>query len=327
MPKNWLRILPLLALIGAGPPPLIHFEVGRLRPEPWPETIAHFPGGVTATADIIYSQPLHYRPLRLDLYRPESRKGPLPLIVHVHGGAWVTGTKRHGGPIKDFPAVLAQFAARGFVVASVEYRLDGEAHFPAAIQDVKSAIRFLRLHAKDYGIDPARVGIFGGSAGGQLSALASTSCGVEKLDPPADAGTSGAAALSDCVQAGVSWYGVHDFATVPTPPGQTGPAPYLGCEGRCSKDILAFASPITYVDAKDPPMLLIHGLADTLVAVSQTQEFEAALKAAHVPVEAIYIPDVDHGFVGKTDADTARANARALAATLTFFEQRLGAKR
>jgi len=327
IPKNWLRILPLLALIGAGTPPPIRFEVGRLRPEPWPETITRFPGGVTAAADIIYSQPLHYRPLRLDLYRPEGRHGPLPLIIHVHGGAWVTGTKRHGGPIKDFPAVLAQFAAKGFVVASIEYRLDGEAHFPAAIQDVKSAIRFLRLHAKDYGIDPTRVGIFGGSAGGQLSALASTSCGVEPLEPTADRNASDLPTPSDCVQAGVSWYGVHDFATVPTPPGQTGPAPYLGCEGGCSKDALAFASPITYVDANDPPMLLIHGLADTLVAVSQTQEFEAALKSAHVPVEAIYIPNVDHGFVGKRDADTARANATALTATLTFFEQKLAPER
>ncbi|WP_176594091.1 alpha/beta hydrolase [Sphingobium sp. EM0848] len=322
MTKNRLRILPLLALIGAAPPP-IQFEIGRLRPEPWPQTATRFPGGVTAQADIIYSQPLHYRPLRLDLYRPQNRKEPLPLIVHVHGGAWMTGTKRHGGPIRDFPAVLAQYAARGFVVASVEYRLDGEAHFPAAIQDVKTAIRFLRLHAGGYGIDPAHVGIFGGSAGGQLAALASTSCGIAKLQPPADPNTPDLAAMSDCVQAGVSWYGVHDFATVPTPPGQTGPAPYLGCPDQCSGEVLRFASPITYVDAQDPPMLLIHGLADTLVAVSQTQEFKSALKAAHTPVDAIYIPGVDHGFVGKTDADTHRANAQALEATLAFFERTL----
>lgn len=335
--NHWLRLLPLFALTAATAPPPIQFEVGRLHPEPWPASAARFPGGVTGEADIIYAQPLHYRPLRLDLYRPQARKGPLPLIVHVHGGAWVTGTKRHGGPIKDFPAVLAQYAARGFVVASVEYRLDGEAHFPAAIQDVKAAIRFLRSHAKDYGIDPTRVGIFGGSAGGQLAALASTSCGVTKLEP------TESPEISDCVQAGVSWYGVHDFATVPTPPGQTGPAPYLGCMsvfksaesadgsenaankrfGKCSKETLAFASPATYIDAKDPPMLLIHGLADTLVAVSQTQEFAAALKAAHVPVDALYIPDVDHGFVGKTDAATHKANAQALAATLAFFEKTL----
>ena len=322
MKRRWLPILPLLALTAAAPP-LLQFEVGRQRPAPWPETAARFPHGVSASADIIYSQPLHYRPLRLDLYRPNTRKAPLPLIVHVHGGAWMTGTKRHGGPIKDFPAVLAQFAARGFAIASVEYRLDGEAPFPAAIQDVKTAIRFLRFHAREYGIDPARVGIFGGSAGGQLAALASTSCDVAKLEPPADRDAPGLTQISDCVQAGVSWYGVHDFATVPTPPGQPGPFSYLGCVARCSRDVLAFASPVTYVDSRDPPMLLIHGVADTLVAVSQTQQFEAALKSAQVPVTAIYIPAVDHGFVGKTDEDTYRANRKALAATLAFFENRL----
>lgn len=319
MKAGWLRLLPLFALTGAAPPS-IRFEVGREQAL-WPGTASRFDNGVRLLADVVYSQPLHYRPLRLDFYRPEKVSGPLPLIVHVHGGAWVTGTKRHGGPIRDFPDVLSQFAARGFAVASIEYRLDGEAHFPAAIQDVKTAIRFLRLHAREYGIDPARVGIFGGSAGGQLSALASTSCGVEKLAPPADPKATDLASMSDCVQAGVSWYGVHDFATVPTPPGQTGPAPYLGCEGTCGKDVLAFASPSTYVDARDPPMLLIHGLADTLVAVSQTQEFEASLRAAKVPVEAVYIAGVDHGFVGRTDAETYRANAQALESTLTFFER------
>jgi acetyl esterase/lipase len=217
--------------------------------------------------------------------------------------------------------VLAEFAARGFVVAAIEYRLDGEAHFPAAIHDVKDAIRYLRFHAPSLGIDPQRVGIWGASAGGQLSALAATSCGVEGLMPPRSAALDGA---SDCVQAAVSWYGVHDFRTVPTPPGRTGPAPYLGCpQPRCDTATLTYASPAAYVDRLDPPMLLVHGLADTLVAVSQTREFETLLEQAGVPVDVLLIPDVDHGFVGATPGATRAARNLALNATLEFFERTL----
>lgn len=285
----------------------------------WPGRPATFPEGVIADGDIIYAQPLHYRPLRLDVYRRPSDR-PQPLIVHVHGGAWVNGTKRVAGPIRDFPAVLAQLAARGFVVASVEYRLDGEAKFPAAIQDVKAAIRFLRQHAQDYGIDSAHVGIFGESAGGQLAALAATSCGVTALEPAGSEPND----PSDCVQAAAPWYGVYDFETVPLPPGSTGPAPYLGCAtSQCPPDKLRFASPVAYVDAKDPPMLLIHGAADTLVAPSQTVEFDKRLRAANVPVQTIMLPAVNHGLVGKSTEITAAAIHRALDATLAFFKVNL----
>jgi acetyl esterase/lipase len=312
--------LALAALALASTEPPISFMVARDREAPWPTSVAQFPGGVTAHGDITYAQPLHYRPLLLDLYTPAT-KGSHALVVYVHGGAWVRGTKREVGPVRDGPAVLAQLAQRGFVVAAVEYRLDGEAKFPAAVQDVKAAIRFLRSRAAEYGIDPSRVGIFGGSAGGQLAALAGTSCGVAALDPPTEPGAS---PPSDCVQAAAAWYGVHDFRTVPTPPGQTGPGPYLGCPTRqCPTETLRFASPVAYVDPKDPPFLLIHGLADKLVAVSQTREFEAALRAAGVPVKAIYIPGVDHGLVGPDDATTHAANLQALTATFEFFEETL----
>jgi len=315
-----ISLAPFAALALVSAPSQISFTVAREK-DAWPPSAVHFPGRVTALGDIIYAQPLHYRPLRLDLYRPAANQ-PLPLIVYVHGGAWVRGTKRSGGPIEDFPAVLAQLAQRGFVVASIEYRLDGEAKFPAAIQDVKAAIRFLRSRATEYGIDASRAGIFGGSAGGQLAALAGTSCGVKAFDPPATGDATGSP--SDCVQAAAAWYGVHDFRTVPTPPGQTGPAPYLGCPTRqCPEETLRFASPVAYVDRSDPPFLLIHGLADKLVAVSQTREFEAALRASHVPVQAIYIPGVDHGLIGPDDATTHAANLQALTATIEFFEKTL----
>ncbi|WP_068084120.1 alpha/beta hydrolase [Novosphingobium rosa] len=316
---SWLAALAAAALASGG----FTFDVARHPVDGgglsnWPGQPATFPQGVTGIGDIIYAQPLHYRPLRLDLYRPPAGASA-PLLVHVHGGAWVNGTKRMGGPVKDYPALLAQLAAKGYVVASVEYRLDGEAHFPAAIQDVKAAIRFLRQHAADYGIDPTRVGIFGESAGGQLAGLAATSCGVPAFEPPALPGAEG---ISTCVQAGAPWYGVYDFATVPTPPGNTGPAPYLGCPTpQCPAETMRFASPIAYVDRKDPPMLLIHGSADTLVAVSQTQEFEAKLRQSGVPVKAVYIPGVDHGLIGKDDAATGAAVQQGMTEMLGFFDR------
>lgn len=318
---NWFGIVAAAALTTQG----FGFEVSDAPSDSgglanWPAAPARFANGVTGIGDIVFAQPLHYRPLRLDVYRPEG-DGPHPLLIHVHGGAWVKGTKRLGGPVADYPAVLAQLAAKGFVVASIEYRLDGEAPFPAAIHDVKAAIRFLRRHADEYGLDPARVGIFGESAGGQLSALAATSCGVAAFDPPWDNAPD---APSDCVQAAAPWYGVYDFATIPVPAGNTGPGPYLGCPERlCPVETLNFASPRTYLDASDPPLLLIHGTADKLVAVSQTHEFEAAARAARVDVTALYLPGVDHGLRGSTAEETAAAVGQALDATAAFFKSQL----
>ncbi len=297
------------------------------RGDPWPVTPVAFGGGVRGFADIIYDQLLHHRPLRLDLYRPAG-EGPWPLVLFVHGGAWMAGTKRDGGPMSNFPEILANLSARGFVVASAEYRLDGEGKFPVAIRDVKNAIRFLRRNARRYGIDPARVGVWGPSAGGQLAALAATSCGVKDLDPVPPRqreGEPGHASLSDCVQAAVAWYGVYDFATVPTPRGQPGPSWYLGCPSfKCPDAMLRRASPATYVDKSDPPMLLIHGTADDLVAPAQTTEFHDVLKAAGVPVEVLMIPDVDHGLVGKAPEVTRAANLRALEVTFDYFDRTLG---
>ena len=125
------------------------------------------PTGVVGLADVTYAVIPGFRPLRLDLYlAPGATNKPHPLVIFVHGGGWQSGHTRHSGAFADWPGVLASLAAKGYVVASVEYRLSGEARFPAAIQDVKSAIRYLRVHSSEYGIDPARAVIWGGSAAG-----------------------------------------------------------------------------------------------------------------------------------------------------------------
>src|SRR6185295_4740813 len=108
--------------------------------EPYPERRTQFPGGVIGLADLTYESLAGFRPLRLDLYRPASTSTPHPLVLYIHGGGWTSGHTRHSGAFENWPAVLAAIAARGYVIASVEYRLSGEAPFPAAIQDVKAAI-------------------------------------------------------------------------------------------------------------------------------------------------------------------------------------------
>jgi len=295
-----------------------------VRADVYPRPPVAFPGGVVGQADVEYANLTGFRALTLDLYRPKAGTKPAPLVVWIHGGGWNRGDARTSGAYADWPAVLASLAARGFVVASVNYRLSGEARFPAQIQDVKAAIRFLRANASRYGIDPARVYAWGGSAGGHLAALAATTCGVEAFAPAASTGRlTGAEAKvarplsdSDCVQAAVIWFGVFDVANA----GGLNTSGLLGCAPDTCADKAAAASPVTYVDPNDPPTLLIHGLADHEVASSQSELMAARLRAAGVPVETLFIPGADHGWIGADAAATRAASLQALQRTFDFLE-------
>jgi acetyl esterase/lipase len=195
--------------------------------------------------------------------------------------------------------------------------LSAEAKFPAQLQDSNAALRFLRAHARDYRIDPAKVGVWGGSAGGHLAALTAVTARDTTLDP--------AAGADGGVQAAVTWYGVYDFAGMTaTPDGNAAGIRLLGCEGPCPAERIRAVSPVSYIDAKDPPFLLIHGDNDKTVPVAQSHLGEAALRKAGVPVQAIYIPGVDHSFIGKTPAATRAATLQAVNATFDFFHKTLG---
>lgn len=293
----------------------------------YPDRVTQFAGGVTSLADVTYAVIPGFRPLVVDLYMPAGTAAR-PLIIYIHGGGWVGGHTRHSGALSNFPLVLAKLASEGFIVASLEYRLSGEAPFPAALQDARAALRFLRANATKYHIDAARVGVWGGSAGGHLTALLATSCGDLSLDPVRAAGVAAPPPGSECVQAAVTWYGVFDFAPII---GRTGGDAsgqrFLGCVGACDAKVIARASPITYIGGGDPPFLLIHGERDGTVDVSQSHAGEAKLRAAGVPVTAIYIPDVDHSFIGKTPESTRSATLQATNATFDFFHQVLGKAR
>jgi acetyl esterase/lipase len=170
------------AFLGLAAPAM---AAGKAPPPPPPDLgrAIVFPGGVMVTPDLIYGQIDGFRPLTLDLYQipPKPKETPRPAILFVHGGLWTKGDARHASGFDDLPGMLASLAAKDYVVASVNYRLAGEAHFPAAVQDVKSAVRWLRTHASEYDIDTTRVMVWGAEAGGQIASLAGTSCGVNVL--------------------------------------------------------------------------------------------------------------------------------------------------
>ena len=131
------------------------------------------PAGVKAMRDVEYAR-VDGKPLLLDLYLPAKAAQPMPVIVWIHGGAWRAGSKER------CPAI--PMAAQGYAVASINYRLTNVATFPAQIYDCKAAIRWMRAHAKEYGFDPDRIGVWGGSAGGHLVSLLGTSGGVKELE-------------------------------------------------------------------------------------------------------------------------------------------------
>jgi acetyl esterase/lipase len=280
----------------------------------YPKLTASFPKGVVGLPNLTYATHPGYQPQKLDVYLPPKGNAAKPLIMYVHGGGWVGGHSRAAGAFANFPGVLAELASRGYVVASVNYRLSGEARFPAAIDDVRDALVWLKEHASQYGIDTARTAIWGGSAGGQLAGLAAMDCRTAAAGKP-DA----------CTQSAVIWYGVFDFAALPRrEEGQGSESRYLGCKVAECPDVVAAASPIAHVDAKDPPTLLIFGSEDKTVPPAQSHAMAAKLRASGVPVTVLELPGLDHSFIGKTPADTQAGSLKAIQATFDFFDATVG---
>jgi acetyl esterase/lipase len=310
------------------PPPQIRQQIPQpastppLRriapPDLYGPQVIGFPDNVAGAFNVTYATLPGFRPLTLDLYTPRPSDMPRPLVVFVHGGDWNSGDARHAGTFDNFPRELATLAANGYVVASVNYRLSQEARFPAALQDVKAAIRWLRMHASDFNIDTTRVAVWGAASGGQLAALVGTTCGVYRFEPAGDISKD---AASDCVQAVIDWYGVSDLQALAGDKlgpngfaaGSTSMAGnYLGCEpAACAPGVARLSSPVGFVSARSPSFLIQHGAADTVVPPSQSRKLYDALKAAGVPAELTVYPEVGHDFA-RDGAPAATVNAAAM---------------
>jgi len=296
MLRGWLLLLLVLMRTAHAQ----HHDRDDATPAYAPTPPVLYPGGVRSWRDVTFAEPLGFRPLTLDLYLPPEGGPKKPVVVFIHGGAWRSRTARDGGVFRDFPAVLASVAARNYVVASVNYRFSDEARFPAAVQDVALAIRWLRAHSDRYGLDTNRFVAWGSSAGGQIAALLGTACGAPAFEPPAPADAKGSLP-SVCVQGVIDWYGLIDLESDGKDLGKTDVPDYvkmyLGCElSQCPAGWARSASPLPYIDAKDPPFLIQHGAADITVSPSQSKRLYAALRAAGVPAEIVIYPGVAHGF-------------------------------
>jgi acetyl esterase/lipase len=279
-----------------------------------------FPNGVMVSPGLTYAQIDGFRALALDVYQVPSKpkETPRPAILFVHDGLWIKGDRSHAAGFDDFPGFLASLAAKGYVVASVDYRLSGEAHFPAAVQDVKSAIRWFRNHATDYNIDTTRVMIWGTEAGGQIAAMVGASCGVNVLEPTADA-QSKAPMSSDCVQGVIDWAGPTDLTAWDTDNAAAPMGAYLGCEpADCAPGVVKAASPTSYLDNMTPPFLIQQGVTDTLVPLSQSRKLYEALQALHVPSTLVAYPDVGENFT-RNGAEDSATHDKAIADAEDFI--------
>ena len=279
---------------------------------------ADVPSGVKIVRNLSYV-PESSDPLQsLDLFLPRMKYGKkspaLPAIVWIHGGGWMEGSKL------ETPAI--ELAQLGFATVSINYRLAPKNTFPAQIYDCKAAIRWLKAHAGQYGIDPERVGVWGLSAGGHLAALLATTAASGTLE-----GELGNNNFSSEIAACCDWCGPTDLvnfreqcppdATYSTisPPDMVDQ--FLGVPAAEDKELAKKASPITYVSENIPPTLIMHASEDPIVPFIQSQEFANKLEAAGAPGTMIKINSDDHVFL--SDA--------SFKAVTDFFDEKLKAKK
>ncbi len=237
--------------------------------------------------DIIYGKGGE-KDLKLDLFFPKLGEPPYTGIIFIHGGGWKKLSKEY---LKEWGYY---FADHGYFAVSIDYRLSDEAKFPAAVEDCKCAVRWLRANAQNYQISPDRIAIFGESAGGHLAALVGTSGGIEELEGAG--GYQGYSSRPDLV---FPVYGVFDLTRGPKETGAVKSSLYefIGCSYDECPHKYKTASPITYIDKTDPPFLLFHSTADSTVLFEQSVIFEKHLKDAGVPVEFSITIGGKHGYV------------------------------
>lgn len=246
--------------------------------------------------DLAYVTGGHARQ-KLDLYLPADRKNA-PLILYIHGGAYLFGDK-------DNNLLPKRLLAKGYAIASINYRLSHQAIYPAQIEDCKAAVRWLRAHATDYGLQPQKIIAWGDSAGGHLAAL----LGVMGDTKGFDVGEN--LAFSSAVQGVVDYYGPTDFLqmdahAIPGTEQHNSPdspaSKVIGGAIQENKEKVARANPMTYLSPQAPPFFIAHGTQDRVVPYHQSELLCAALAKAGVRFTFHPVQKTDHGFLGISPA-------------------------
>jgi len=277
---------------------------------PGPEPCAPPDGGMIVHRDLAYA-PSGHRLQKLDLYLPGGGER-LPLILHVHGGAFLGGDKSDGVPL--------EYVTRGYAVASINYRLSGDAVFPAQIEDCKAAVRWLRSNASKYGLDPDRFAAWGASAGGHLSALLGTAGSAREFE------VGGFPEVSSKVQAVVDYYGPSDFLQMDGhrmpdgmvhDPADSPESRLIGGAIQENREKVARANPVSYITKNAPPFLIVHGDSDPLVPHHQSVLLAEALSRAGVAVVFYTVKGGGHG--NFSDPEVPRLTERFLAEHLKPF--------
>lgn len=262
-------------------------------------------------ADLQYSCP-GGSPLHLDLTRPPKTGVAVPVILWICGGGWCHSDKSWA----PFSSLLA---ANGFASASIRYRTSHDAIAPANIHDCKAAVRWLRANAERYHLDPLRIGAWGVSAGGHLAAMLGLSAGVPELE-----GDGGNAGFSSAVQAVCDFCGPSDVTRIAIPEIRASfgvlydvTELYLGGPVAERGELARLVSPLTYVKQDCPPMFIIHGQADDIVPVEESQVLHEALLGAGAKVEFETLPGAGHAwdYPALTDAKV-----------ISFFKRELGGR-
>jgi acetyl esterase/lipase len=242
-----------------------------------------------ATRDITYCRPGGVAQ-KLDLYPPANlaAQPKFPLVVYMHGGSWESGDKAAPEVLK----YISLLSSHNYVIASVNYRLLPQYKFPAQVQDVKCAIRFLRANAAKYRIDNSKVAVIGESAGGYLAAFSAVTAENPQFK------TAEYAQNSDKAQAAIDLFGPSDFTV--------GNA--LSSQAVAARQFISGTDPATasvthYVDAADPPFLIVHGEIDNVVPLDQSQRLYQKLRASNVPAQLIIVRNAGHG-LSATDGKT-----------------------
>lgn len=246
-----------------------------------------FPEGTVLRENVNYNNDNHHKHL-LDIYMPSRTQGKVPLIILIHGGAWLSNDKY--ADINYMRNTVADIINCGYALASIDYRWSTEAVFPAQIQDCNRAVSFLYDHADHYNLDRNRFAVMGFSAGGHLASLLglSKNNSIEAFFMP---GTT----QSFHIRAVVDFYGPSDLMLLPRAGDGTSPeARLIGAAPLERPDLAKEASPLTYIDKDDPPFLIIHGEKDDMVPVIHSRLISSWLSVTGVQNELVIIEGAPH---------------------------------